>query len=177
MSVLMMPNNMQYPSICKHVSVDDAQQNAVPLNMQTCQLRMPNKLQYTSAPVGFVWRVERQVGYMGGVKTCKAFHLVRKAAVLVASLQQLAPHRMEPLMMLMQQLPMLLPDLQPHHITCQLTQSFMYSFGCLFICLIHLIHSSVHSFTHPYMHSFVHSCLHSYIHVFIYSFTCSYSFF
>ncbi len=116
MSILMMPNNMQYPSICKHVSVDDAQQNAVPLNMQTCQLRMPNKLQYTSAPVGFVWRVERQVGYMGGVKTCKAFHLVRKAAVLVASLQQLAPHRMEPLMMLMQQLPMLLPDLQQHHI-------------------------------------------------------------
>ena len=53
---------------------------------------------------------------MGGVKTCKAFYLVCKAAVLVASLQQLPPHRMESLMMLMQQLPVLLPDLQQHDI-------------------------------------------------------------
>lgn len=49
---------------------------------------------------------------MGSVQACKALDLVRKAAVLVASLEQLAPHCMEPLMMLMQQLPMLLPDLQ-----------------------------------------------------------------
>ena len=66
----------------------------------------------SAVPVGLVRRVESQVGDMGGVQACKALHLVRKAAVLVASLQQLPPDCMEPLMMLMQQLPMLLPYLQ-----------------------------------------------------------------
>lgn len=57
---------------------------------------------------------------MGGVQACKALDLVRKAAVLVASLEQLAPHCMEPLMMLVQQLPMLLPNLQhPPSVTAQ----------------------------------------------------------
>ena len=53
---------------------------------------------------------------MGGVQTGKALHLVGKAAVLVASLQQLTPHSVEPLMMLMQQLPVLLPYLHDSHV-------------------------------------------------------------
>lgn len=48
---------------------------------------------------------------MGGVQTSKALHLVCKTAVLVACLQQLAPDCMEPLMVLMQQVPVLLPYL------------------------------------------------------------------
>lgn len=66
----------------------------------------------SAAPVRLVRRVEGQVGNMGGIQACKALHLVRKAAVLVASLQQLSPDCMKPLMVLMQQLPMLLPYLQ-----------------------------------------------------------------
>lgn len=66
----------------------------------------------SNIPVGLIWGIERQVGDMGSVQACEALDLVRKAAVLVASLEQLAPHCMEPLMMLVQQLPMLLPNLQ-----------------------------------------------------------------
>ena len=41
-------------------------------------------------------------------------HLVRKAAVLVARLQQLAPHGVEALVVLRQQRPVLLPHLRHH---------------------------------------------------------------
>ena len=55
---------------------------------------------------------------MGGVETCKALHLVCKATVLVAGLEQLAPDCMKALMVLMQQLPVLLPYLHHHVMIC-----------------------------------------------------------
>jgi len=131
---------------------------------------------------------------VGGVKTCKAFHLVRKAAVLVASLQQLPPHRVEPLMMLMQQLPMLLPDLQQHHITSHtlthlfighlLVHSFMYTFMHALICssvssFVHsficsLTCSFVHSHIPTLIHSFLHACTHAFSHSLFHRFVLSF---
>ena len=70
-----------------------------------------NVLPTRTAPVGLVRRVECQVGDMGGVQTRKALHLMCKAAVLVPCLQQLPPDCMKPLMVLMQQVPVLLPYL------------------------------------------------------------------
>ena len=105
---------------------------------------------------------------MGGVKTCKAFYLVRKAAVLVASLQQLPPHRMESLMMLMQQLPVLLPDLQQHDIMSHLlTHSLMYSFGCLRVCYFIPSFNHSHLITHSCMPSRVCSCICSFVRSFV----------
>ena len=79
----------------------------VPCNKQAITAEQ----RYQMTPVGFVRRVEGKVGDMGGVEACKALHLVCKATVLVAGLEQLAPNCMEALMVLMQQLPVLLPHL------------------------------------------------------------------
>lgn len=62
-------------------------------------------------PVRFVWGVEAEVGYVGGVEAGKALNLVGKAAILVPSLQQLAPHFVEALVVLLQQGTVPLPDL------------------------------------------------------------------
>ena len=67
---------------------------------------------YVGAPVALVGRVEAHVGDVAGVQAGKALDLVRKAAVLVARLQQLPPHVVEALVVLRQQRAVLLPHLQ-----------------------------------------------------------------
>lgn len=57
---------------------------------------------------------------MGAVQAGKALHLMRKSTVLVASLHELAPHLVEPLVMLLQQLAVPLPHLQ---ILCKVNSS------------------------------------------------------
>ena len=64
-------------------------------------------------PVGLVGRVEAEVGDMRGVQAGEALHLVPKAAVLVPCLQQLPPHRMEALMVVLKQLAVPIPHLHP----------------------------------------------------------------
>ena len=51
---------------------------------------------------------------MGGVQAGEALHLVPKAAVLVARLQELPPHRVEPLVVVLQQPAVPVPHLQAH---------------------------------------------------------------
>ena len=53
---------------------------------------------------------------MGCVQAGEALHLVPKAAVLVARLQELPPHRMETLMVVLQQPAVPVPHLQTHTI-------------------------------------------------------------
>ncbi len=64
------------------------------------------------APVGLVWGVEAEVGDVGGVEAGKALDLVREPAVLVPRLEQLAPHLVEALVVLLQQRAVPLPHLQ-----------------------------------------------------------------
>ena len=49
---------------------------------------------------------------MRGVEAGKALHLVRKTAVLVARLHELAPDLVEPLVVLLQQVAVSFPNLQ-----------------------------------------------------------------
>ena len=56
------------------------------------------------SPVRSVGRVERQVGNVACVETSEAFDLVGKSAVLVASLHELTPNFVEPLVMLTQEI-------------------------------------------------------------------------
>lgn len=51
---------------------------------------------------------------MGGVDAGRALHLVRRAAVLVARLEQLAPHLVGSLVVLPQLLPVLILHLPRH---------------------------------------------------------------
>ena len=67
-----------------------------------------------SSPVRLVGRVEAQVGDVGCVEAGEALHLVRKAAALVPCLQQLAPHCVEALVVVLQQLAVPVPHLHSH---------------------------------------------------------------
>ena len=70
--------------------------------------------EWMGTPVGLVWGVEAEVGDVGGVEAGKAFDLVREAAVLIPCLEQLAPHLVEALMVLLQQSAVPLPHLRHH---------------------------------------------------------------
>ena len=63
-----------------------------------------SELGEAGSPVGLVRGVEAEVGDVRGVQAGEALHLVPEAAVLVPSLQQLPPHRVEALVVVLQQL-------------------------------------------------------------------------